>query len=246
MRLRTAFGGVLCSTTALCSAAFGHDIAGALQRRHVEIQAHGLLRRATTATATPTSPSQKGDVFGVTAWPTVSIPAGYTLAGGVEITSMPVIAMSAVTGTAALSAAASAQTQIADPATWNQQVEAACQSAVDALNGNANNPSGMVACYNIAYLDTSQGKFEADLRIFNVSAGSGNFAGVPEADMMVTLSYASGQLSTNNTGNMQFPVRRTVSKRQSTSSGVWIPNEVMSQKYIVLLNNGSFTPGMNV
>jgi len=157
---------------------------------------------------------------------------------------MPEVAISSVTGTSALSAALAAQTQVADPATWNQQVDVACQNAVDALNGQADNPSGMVACYNIAYLDTRVGKFEADLRIFNVSVETGEFANVIESDMLITLAYPHAQMETNNTGNLQFPVKRDLEKRQS--NGVYVPTEVMSQKYIVQINNGSFTPGMNI
>jgi hypothetical protein len=255
MRLKAAVGGVLCSTIALCSAAFAQDVAiGVLQRRHIRPALHAdlIYKRdvslSQTVTPTPTSSSTSVDVFGVTAWPTISIPAGYTLAGGVEITPMPVVAMSSVTGTAAFSSAVSQATEVADPATWNQQVDAACQQAMNSLDGQADNPSGMVACYNIAYLSTTQGRFEADLRIFNVSAPTGDFVGVTEADMLVTLAYPDAQLTSNTSGSMQFPVKREVyvEKRQTKSSnGVYIPTEVMSQKYMVQLNSGAFTSGMN-
>ncbi len=243
MRLRAAVGGAFWSTTALSSAAFGQDIGVILHRRHLELHPGLLKRDSASFTPTPTSSSGNGGVFGVTAWPTVSIPAGFTLAGGVQITPMPVMAMSSVTGTAAFSSAMSAATEVAYPATWNQQVETACQNAVGELDGSSGNPSGMVACYNIAYLDTAKGRFEADLRIYNVSSSSGAFANVLGSDMMVTLAYTDAQLSTNSS----FPVKRSVQlvKRQAASSGVFIPTEVMSQNYIVQLNNGSYPPGMH-
>jgi hypothetical protein len=256
MRLKAAVGGAIWiwATTALCSAhAFGNDVAGALVLRRYGGMQHDLLKRDSVSIPTPTPTKSKADVFGAAVWPTVSIPVGFTLAAGVMITPLPVVAMSSISGTAAMSSAISAATEIADPATWNQEVESACQTAMSNLAGVADNESGMVACYNIAYLDTSKGLFEADLRIFNVSTATGSFVGVTEAEMMVTLSYGTAQLTSNSTGTMAFPVKKrnvVLHKRQaaatgSTATGVLIPNEVMSQKYLVQLNASSFTPGMN-
>lgn len=85
---------------------------------------------------------------------------------------------------------------------WDAQTMAACESALTALNGNAGNPSGMAACYNLPYLDNSTGVFQADLRLFTISAPSGSFANIPTQNVMVGLSYTGATVSAVNTSSL--------------------------------------------
>jgi hypothetical protein len=261
MRLEAAVGTALFTTGALCSA-FGHDLFHALNRRHVEL--HLLKRQATgssltspapastssTPTAT-TSTQSMADVFNAPSWPTVSVPAGFTLAAGVQITPLPAMALSSVTGSAALSAAIASATPAADPATWNNEAGQKCAEAVARLGGHASNPSGMAACYNIPYLDDTRGTFEAEVRIFNVSSATGNFVGVTLGTMMLNLMYANASL----TSGTSFPVKRQVAASASGSAasatpaaqaGMWVATQIMVQKYLAQINPEVFTPGMNM
>lgn len=81
---------------------------------------------------------------------------------------------------------------------WDAQTMAACTTALEALNGNASNPSGMAACYNLPYLDNSTGVFQADLRLFTISAATGDFANIPTQNVMVGLSYVGATVSAVN------------------------------------------------
>jgi hypothetical protein len=85
---------------------------------------------------------------------------------------------------------------------WNTQTMAACTTALSILNGNASNPSGMAACYNLPYLDNTTGVFQADLRLYSVSAPSGSFANIPSQDVMVGLSYVGATVSAVNASTL--------------------------------------------
>lgn len=86
---------------------------------------------------------------------------------------------------------------------WDAQTMAACTTALTALNGNASNPSGMAACYNLPYLDNSTGVFQADLRLFTISAPSGDFATIPTQNVMVGLSYVGATVSAVNASSLK-------------------------------------------
>jgi hypothetical protein len=77
---------------------------------------------------------------------------------------------------------------------WNASVTAACMKAISAMDTKAVNPSGMAACYNIPFLDTKTGVFEADLRLYQLSQPSGIFTGVTVSDS-IALSYLGAQIS---------------------------------------------------
>jgi hypothetical protein len=81
---------------------------------------------------------------------------------------------------------------------WNMETEAACEKATDALNGQASNPTGMAVCYNLPFLDNSTGVFEAELRLYNVSAPIDPWIGVRLADISMTLSYLGATVQMNN------------------------------------------------
>ncbi|KAL3960641.1 hypothetical protein ACCO45_005758 [Purpureocillium lilacinum] len=52
---------------------------------------------------------------------------------------------------------------------WDAVTDAACVDALAALT-RSTNPSGNCLCYNLPSLDTATGVFEADLRLYRISA----------------------------------------------------------------------------
>lgn len=81
---------------------------------------------------------------------------------------------------------------------WDAQTMAACTSALEMLNGKASNDAGMAVCYNLPFLDNSTGVFQADLRLFMISAPTGQFANIPTQNISVSLSYVGATVSPLN------------------------------------------------
>jgi len=77
---------------------------------------------------------------------------------------------------------------------WETQVNDACNTALLKLP-ESSNPSGTCICYNIPVLDNSTGAFEADLRLYQLSEPSGQFAGIPPEKIQVGLSYIGASVS---------------------------------------------------
>ncbi|KAI0481971.1 hypothetical protein GGR56DRAFT_669896 [Xylariaceae sp. FL0804] len=111
-------------------------------------------------------------------------------------------------------------------ATWNTDTEAACQSALSTVTV-ATNPAGAAACYNIAQLDTTTGAFMADLRMFQISTPTGDFAGIDPQDIQGGVAYSGSTVSlVNQTVNGNLTTKRsnvgedesvTVSRRQTNT-----------------------------
>lgn len=88
----------------------------------------------------------------------------------------------------------------ANMAKWEEQTRAACMATLANLNGQASNPSGIAVCYNLPFLDTKTGVFQAELRMYNVSAPINPWLGVTAADVSMTLSYLGATVQ-NMQGN---------------------------------------------
>lgn len=84
----------------------------------------------------------------------------------------------------------------ANLANWEEQTKAACMSTLGRLNGQASNPSGIAVCYNVPFLDNKTGVFQAELRMYNVSAPINPWVGVTAADVSMTLSYLGATVQT--------------------------------------------------
>ncbi|KAF2762134.1 hypothetical protein EJ05DRAFT_497002 [Pseudovirgaria hyperparasitica] len=95
---------------------------------------------------------------------------------------------------------------------WQAQTQAACMNSIAALNGQASNPSGMAVCYNLPFLDNSTGVFQAELRLYNVSAPVDTWKGVTENDISLELAYTGATVQATND---------TFAKRDTTLS--WPP-----------------------
>lgn len=80
---------------------------------------------------------------------------------------------------------------------WSEAVNPACAQALGALR-QATNPSGACVCYNLIALDMDDWRFEADLRLFEVSPSRGDFAGIPVEAMGVTVNYNGAEADGQN------------------------------------------------
>ncbi len=80
---------------------------------------------------------------------------------------------------------------------WDAVTDAACVDALAALT-RSTNPSGNCLCYNLPSLDTATGVFEADLRLYRISAPRDAFAGVAPTDISVGVSYSGASVSPVN------------------------------------------------
>ncbi|KAF2849485.1 hypothetical protein T440DRAFT_127878 [Plenodomus tracheiphilus IPT5] len=85
-------------------------------------------------------------------------------------------------------------------AEWEEQTRKACMDSLSNLNGQASNPSGIAVCYNLPFLDNKTGVFQAELRMYNVSAPINPWLGVTAADVSMTLSYLGATVQ-NMAGN---------------------------------------------
>ncbi|XXG95224.1 hypothetical protein Hte_001484 [Hypoxylon texense] len=103
-------------------------------------------------------------------------------------------------------------TDLTNMTQWNTDTSAACLSALSTLSA-ASNPSGTAVCYNLFSLDTTNGSFMADLRLFQVSVPFGDFLGIPPADISVGLEYNGASVSPVSTGVQA----RDITKRQSSA-----------------------------
>lgn len=77
---------------------------------------------------------------------------------------------------------------------WDDQVNTACLAVLSKLP-QATNPSGTCTCYNIPVLNNATGAFEADLRLYQLSAARDDFAGIPADQVQVSLSYKGASVS---------------------------------------------------
>jgi hypothetical protein len=248
MRLEAAVWGCLLTTTALCS--HGLDFA----HRHLHLRAdHAHEHMKRSASRTVDALVRRADVFNAPGgvWPTVAIPAGFTLAAGVEITPIPgmsvAIQSGSASGTITGAGPQATASPVADPAQWNAAAESACMTAISKLNGQADNPAGIAVCYNVPYLDEKRGIFEAELRMYNVSPPSAPFTGVTPDMMMVTLQYAGATIQKSD-GTL--PVKRSLEERQqltaTTTNGITAPVEIAVKKYIGQVNSTLMSPLMNL
>lgn len=93
---------------------------------------------------------------------------------------------------------ASGDASRADLEKWEAETKKACMETLENLNGQASNPSGIAVCYNLPFLDNSTGVFQAELRMYNVSAPVAPWDGVTAADVSMTLSYLGATVQNMN------------------------------------------------
>lgn len=96
----------------------------------------------------------------------------------------------------------------------------ACLKALDAMNGQASNPSGIAVCYNVMQMDNTTGVFMADLRLYKIAAPTGDWATLDMKKVITSLSYlgadvSEAQLTTTKRDELQPPdaTREGIEKR---------------------------------
>jgi len=116
---------------------------------------------------------------------------------------------------------------------WETQTKAACTNALNALNGLASNPSGLAVCYNLPFLDNSTGIFQAELRLYNISAPIDPWDGVTAPDVSMILSYLG---ATVQSMNATF-IRRDGSLVQRQAGSSVAPVELKVLNYVGRINS---------
>jgi hypothetical protein len=94
-----------------------------------------------------------------------------------------------------------------DQAQLDATISVACGAALGDIK-SVSNDAGLLACYNIPFLNTNTGVFEADLRLYQLSPPRGDFVGIKSTDINVQLSYPNAGFSTipQNTPNARREV----------------------------------------
>lgn len=78
---------------------------------------------------------------------------------------------------------------------FNKEVADACARAIQDSNRDARNPSGIVACYNVALGDMANVIFMTDVRLYQKSPQRGDFVGAAPADFGVAMNIPNAVLS---------------------------------------------------
>ena len=100
----------------------------------------------------------------------------------------------------------------------NNGTDSACIQALDSLNGQTSNPSGMAICYNVLQFDNTTGSFQSTLGLYQVSQASGDWANVNKSSINVGLTYPGATVSTSDDSVMKrdepgsWPLARRSSK----------------------------------
>ena len=78
-----------------------------------------------------------------------------------------------------------------DVQAWGNLTNTACVATLSKLP-RATNPSGTALCYNLPVLDTSTGKFEADLTVYQISEQRADWKDISlgEAGLEITFDHA--------------------------------------------------------
>ena len=126
-------------------------------------------------------------------------------------TLVPSSATAAPTGAVPSVMPASGNASAFDPNAWEAQTSAACSAAMMKLNMQPSNPAGISVCYNLPFLDNTTGVFEAELRMYNLSAPIDPWVGVTTKDMQIALSYVGAMVQSANS---------TIFKRDEGEDGV--------------------------
>lgn len=77
---------------------------------------------------------------------------------------------------------------------WDHDATFACHAALTKLP-RSSNPSGRCICYNLPMLNNSTGKFEADLRLYQLSVPWGDFQGIAPEDVHVSFKFNGASVS---------------------------------------------------
>ena len=120
----------------------------------------------------------------------------------------------------------------------NTTTDAACRTKLSALNGQASNPSGLAACYNVPEYDNSTGAFQADLSMWKIAAPTGDWAAVSQDSVMVALSYPGATVASQQK-------KTTSAKRSSLEGRTATPIKITELTFVGMVNNGTLSKLQN-
>ncbi|KAI0967216.1 hypothetical protein F4678DRAFT_475426 [Xylaria arbuscula] len=125
---------------------------------------------------------------------------------------------------------------------WDTDTVAACTKTLSTLS-TASNPSGMAICYNMVQLNTDVGEFMADMRLFEVSAPTGAWEGVPLQQMQGGVAFNGATASEINGQRVTARAMgdKPLSRRQSTGP-------VLHRTYMIVgrINADQMVPPMTL
>lgn len=87
---------------------------------------------------------------------------------------------------------------------WRNETAEACTRSLVALNGQASNPTGLAACYNIQSFNRSTGVFEADLQLYRIAAATGSWASLMTQAVNVGMSYSDATVAPSNANRKRW------------------------------------------
>ncbi|KAI4220095.1 MAG: hypothetical protein L6R36_007867 [Xanthoria steineri] len=102
---------------------------------------------------------------------------------------------------------------------WKRETAAACMMSLAALNGQASNPTGLAACYNIQSFNSSTGVFEADLQLYRIAAATGNWASLMTQAVNVGMSYSDATIAPSNANRKREEEPPSTTKAGSDNVG---------------------------
>lgn len=130
-------------------------------------------------------------------------------------------------------------------------------SQMTSLGGTVQNPTGMAVCYNVPFMDSKSGVFEAELRVYTISQPTAEFVGVTAKEMMVSLAYLGATVQrTNGTmlaqmPNEPAPARREISEAELNARAelekrqAQAPQELAVLTYVGQMNSNVKGPNTN-
>lgn len=93
----------------------------------------------------------------------------------------------------------------------------ACLKALDTMNGQASNPSGIAVCYNVLQMDNTTGVFMADLRLYKIAAPTGDWATLDMKKVSTSLTYLGADVSQ---AQLTTTKRNELQPREATAEGI--------------------------
>ena len=126
---------------------------------------------------------------------------------------------------------------------WNNQTEAACINAITGLNSIATNPAGIAVCYNIPYLSNTTGAFQAELRLYQISPATADWASLNRDGVSFSLTYSDATVAAGNSsimkrGALDNEIRNGLVERAST-------RELSVEDFVGQLNNSAMAQATN-
>lgn len=125
---------------------------------------------------------------------------------------------------------------------WDEIANKACREALTQLP-HSTNPSGTCVCYNLPALNNVTGAFEADLRLYQLQAPTGEFAGIPQQNIQVGLQYNGASVSPITPA---AAASMRISARQEPAGSGHNLRILQTYMFVGQIDKDRMTPGMSM